>query len=107
MIQIFCRNTGRYVEVPGGATLAEIAKMPETDLGFEPICALSNNKTEHLGFQVFTPKQIEFLTSDSKVGREVYVRSLCMIAYRALHTIDPGLEIRIEHSIARGCSAEF
>ncbi len=102
MIQIFCRNTGRYVEVPGGATLAEIAKMPETDLGFEPICALSNNKTEHLGFQVFTPKQIEFLTSDSKVGREVYVRSLCMIAYRALHTIDPGLEIRIEHSIARG-----
>lgn len=102
MIQIYCRNTGQYVDIEGGLTLAEIARLPEIDLGFDPICALSNNKTEHLGFQVYSPKQIEFLSADSAVGRDVYVRSLCMIAYRALHDIDPTYVIRIEHSIARG-----
>lgn len=101
-IQIFCRNISRYVDVEGGATLAEIAKMPEVNLGFRPICALANNKTEHLGFQVFAPKEIEFLDSRSSMGRDVYVRSLCMIIYRALHDIDPSLTIRIEHSIAKG-----
>ena len=101
-IQIYCRNIGRYVDVEGGTTLAEIASMPEINLGFSPICALANNKTEHLGFQVFMPKEIEFLDARSATGREVYVRSLCMMVYRALHEIDPSLTIRIEHSIARG-----
>lgn len=101
-IQIFCRNIGRYIDVEGGTTLSDIARLPELDLGFEPICALVNNKTEHLGFSIFAPKEVEFLDSRSHVGREVYVRSLCMMAYRALHSLDPSLIIRIEHSIARG-----
>lgn len=101
-IEIYCRNARRYVEVEGGATLAEIARMPGLNLGFRPICALVNNKTEHLGFQVFMPKEIEFLDPQSPIGREVYVRSLCMMACRALREIDPSLTIRIEHSIARG-----
>lgn len=101
-IQIYCRNSGRYIDVEGGSTLEEISRMPETGLNFRPICALTNNKTEHLGFQVFMPKEVEFLGANNKVGRDVYVRSLCMITYRALHSIDPQLVIRIEHSIARG-----
>lgn len=101
-IQIYCRNSGRYIDVEGGSTLEEISRMPEAGLNFRPICALTNNKTEHLGFQVFMPKEVEFLGANDKVGRDVYVRSLCMITYRALHNIDPQLVIRIEHSIARG-----
>lgn len=101
-IQIYCRNIGRYIDVEGGSTLEDIAARPEVKLDFAPICALVNNKTEHLGFQVFMPKEIEFLSAQSKPGRDVYVRSLCMVAYSALHEIDPQLVIRIEHSIARG-----
>lgn len=102
LIQIYCRNAGRYIDVEGGTTLGEIARMPEAALDFSPICALVNNKSEYLGFQVFAPKEIEFLDISSQTGRDVYVRSLCMIAYCALRRIDPSLVIRIEHSISRG-----
>lgn len=101
-IEIYCRNTGRYISVEGGSTLAEIAAGLCAGTGLRPICALVNNKAEHLGFQVFTPKQVEFLDRTSHVGRDVYTRSLCMILYRALHTLDPRLTVRIEHSISRG-----
>ncbi len=106
-IQIYCRNTERYIDIEGGMTLAEIAAMPEVGLDFKPICALANYKTEHLGFPVFTPKEIEFLDSRSATGREVYVRSLCMIVYRALHEVNPTLTIRNEHSMARGLFCRF
>ncbi len=78
-IQIYCRNIGRYIDTEGGDTLADIAAALSPGLGFSPICALVNNKTEHLGFQVFAPKEVEFLDARLPVGREVYVRSLCMI----------------------------
>jgi len=101
-IQIYCINTKRYVDIEGGMTLAEIAAKPEIGLDFKPICALANYKTEHLGFPVFMPKEIEFLDSCSATGREVYMRSLCMIVYRALNEVNPTLTIRIEHSMAKG-----
>lgn len=101
-IQIYCRNIGRYIDTEGGDTLADIAAALSPGLGFSPICALVNNKTEHLGFQVFAPKEVEFLDARLPVGREVYVRSLCMILCRALRHTDASLTIRIEHSIARG-----
>lgn len=102
LIQVFCRNTKQSIEVEGGTTLSEIASRPEGNPGFNPICALVNNKSEYLGFEIFSPKEIEFLDSRSSVGRDVYVRSLCMIAYRALHELDPSLVIRFEHSISKG-----
>lgn len=101
-IQIFCRNSGSYINVEGGTSLAEIAHMPAAALDFDPICALVNNKTEHLGFNIFAPKQIEFLRPDSKIGREVYTRSLCMMLYYAVHSADPDLVLRIEHSVSNG-----
>ena len=101
-IQVFCRNTGCYLDVEGGTTLASIASMLGDVLGFVPICALANNKAEHLGFRIFSPKEIEFLDSGSAIGREVYTRSLCMMLYKALHNIDPNLVIRIEHSVSKG-----
>lgn len=101
-MKIFCKNINRYIEVPGGASLLQIASLPEVSLGFRPICALVNNKTEHLGFQIFAPKHVEFLRADSHVGREVYTRSLCMMTYRALHNIDETLVVRMCHSISNG-----
>lgn len=101
-IQIFCRNAGKYIDVPGGTTLVDVAAMPESNLDFKPICALVNNKTEHLGFRIFAPKQVEFLRPDSPIGKEVYTRSLCMMLYYAVHAVDPDIVLRIEHSISNG-----
>lgn len=102
IIRIYCRNTGTYLDVEGGSTLGEALKASGIELGFSPICALVNNKTEHMGYPVFAPKEVEWLPACSAVGREVYTRSLCMMAYRALTALDRTLSLRIEHSVSRG-----
>ena len=72
------------------------------ELKFFPICARVNNKTEDLCFPLFSPKQVEFLSADSPTGRRVYVRSLCMMLYKAVQEVMPGVVLRIEHSMSRG-----
>jgi uridine kinase len=102
MIRVYCVNLQRYVEVEGGTTLLQIVRSLGTDLGFEPICARVNNKTEDLQYPVFGPKDVEFLTADSDSGYRVYVRSLCMMLYKAIYRLYPGARLRLEHSISQG-----
>ena len=80
----------------------QLAVRLASDLPFTPICARVNNKTQNLAFPIYQPKQVEFLSADSPAGRRVVVRSLCMLLYRALYSIDPTLRLRIEHSISKG-----
>ncbi len=102
MIQIFCVNTGEYIHVEGGLQLMQLAVRLGDALPFTPICAHVNNKAENLSYSLYAPKRVEFLAADSAVGRRVYVRSLCMMLYRALCSVMPGMRLRIEHSIAAG-----
>lgn len=102
MIRIYCVNTGRSLDVEGGATLADIARRLEGELSFAPICAHVNNKTEHLSFCIYAPKRVEFIEASSPVGNRVYVRSLCMLLYRSLYALLPSARLRIEHSVAGG-----
>ena len=70
-IVIYCVNLRRHIEVDGGASLYEIAGRIKEELGFEPIAARVNNKSEYLGYAVYSPKQIEFVGIDSALGRRV------------------------------------
>ena len=101
-IKIFCTNTGEYLDVAGGSTLAQIATAIEPGLGFKPICARVNNKTEGMGFAVYMPKTIEFQDRTTGSGPRVYARSLCMLLYSALQDVLPDTRLRIEHSISHG-----
>lgn len=101
-IKVYCKNLDRYIEVEGGSTLLELASSLRDELTFRPICALVNNKTEDLCFPVFAPKQVEFLDCFSRPGRNVYIRSLCMLLYKAVNEIMPHLRLRIELSISLG-----
>lgn len=102
-IKIFCKNIGEYISIKGGETLQELANIIAPRLGnLQPICAAVNNKTEPLQYQVFGPKQVEFLDRYSSSGQRVYIRSLCMMLYCAVKKELPGLRLRIEHSIAGG-----
>ncbi len=102
-LSVYCRNVGRYLEIEGGSTLLEIYQRHlRGELGFEPICALVNNKTEGLRFAVFQPKEVEFMPASSPSGQRAYIRSLCMMLYRAVATCFPGTRLRIEHSVSRG-----
>ena len=102
VIKIFIKNIDRYIEVDGGTSLLEVAGMLGDELTLRPICALVNNKTEHLGFSLFAPKMVEFLDCTSAPAQHVYIRSLCMVLYRAVTLVDPTLTLRIEHSVSSG-----
>lgn len=99
-IKIYCENVKSYIDVDGGTSLSEIAA--RLDLGFTPVCARVNNKTEGLHYCVYQPKTVEFLDENSPSGSRAYVRALCMMLYRAVSRVLPGAELHIQHSISRG-----
>lgn len=101
-LKIFCKNLEEYIPFTGGETLAEIYTRIGDRIGITPICARVNNKTEDMQYPVFAPKQVEFLSSRSASGERVYIRSLCMMLYKAVTDCYPGVRLRIEHSISRG-----
>ncbi|MDE7381555.1 MAG: nucleoside kinase [Muribaculaceae bacterium] len=101
-IKIFCKNCNEYISVNGGDSLADLIDRLDCSFDFSPICALVNNKIEPLSFQIFGPKQIEFIRPDSVIGKRVYIRSLCMMLYRALVSLFPDYSLRIEHSVSKG-----
>lgn len=101
-IRIYCLNLKTHIEVDGGASLEEIAYTLRKKLDFTPICARVNNKSEDLSYAVYSPKQIEFISLASPLGRRVYTRSLCMMLYRAASLEIEGCTLKIEHSISGG-----
>ncbi len=101
-LKIYCKNTEEYIPVEGGETLSDIYTRIADQIDIKPICARVNNKTEDLQYPVFAPKQVEFLPATSASGMRVYVRSLCMMLYKAVNNLFPGSTLRIEHSISHG-----
>ncbi len=102
MLSIYCTNLEKYLEVEGGATLAAVAAAHAAELGFDPICARVNNKTEGMDYVLYQPKMVEFNRRYEASGPRVYTRSLCMMLYRAVTDVFPGETLRIEHSVSRG-----
>lgn len=101
-LKIYCVNLERYIPFEGGEALTGIVERIAPELGFEPICARVNNKTEGLAYRLFRPKMVEFLPYASDSGKRVYTRSLCMMLYKAVADTLPGVRLKIEHSVSRG-----
>lgn len=101
-LKVYCKNIEEYIPFKGGDTLMDIYNTIADRIPERPICAHVNNKTEDLQFPLFAPKQVEFLTRQSPSGHRVYVRSLCMMLYKSVVDLFPGVRLIIEHSISRG-----
>lgn len=101
-MKIFCLNTNKYVAIKGGDSLNDIYSGIKEELDFTPICAKVNNKTESLGYPVFGPKMVEFLPVTAPSAMRVYIRSLCILLYRAATECFPDSRLVIEHSISKG-----
>ncbi len=101
-LSIYVKNLSEYIEIPRGETLGEIGRRLAGRLGFEPVCALVNNKNEDLWFELYHPKQVEFQPLTTASATRVYTRSLCMLLYRAVTRCYPGARLRIEHTISGG-----
>lgn len=101
-IQIFCENTGKYMDVKGGETLLDVYNRIKDEVSVKPICAHVNHKTEGLNYPLFMPKMVNFIDEGNPSGQRMYVRSLCMVLAKAVHDLYPAASLCIEHSIAGG-----
>lgn len=101
-VQVYIKNLDMSVEVEGGIDLEEISEQLKDKLGFKPLLAQVNNKNEGLYYQVYRPKNIEFLEINTTAGRRVYMHSLCMMLYYAITKAFSGATMRVEHSISNG-----
>lgn len=101
-LKVFVKNINRYVPIHGGETLTDIYRSLEGEISFNPICARVNNKTEDMQFPVFAPKQVEFLPAENQAAYRVYIRSLCMMLYRAVTELYPQARLKICHSVSNG-----
>ena len=106
-LNIYCKNTGEYLPVKGGETLLEIYERIKDRISITPICAHVNNKTEDLHFPVYKPNMVEFLDLSSPSGSRVYIRSLCMVLYKAMLEVCPAMRLRMRHSISNGYYAQI
>lgn len=107
-LQIYCINTHEYIDVTGGESVQEVFESLKHRLGFDQcICARVNNRTEDLRFPIYANKQVEFLPMSSASSQRVYVRSLCMILYKAIADLYPGKRLIVEHSISGGYYCKF
>lgn len=101
-IEIYCSNVKEYFKMEGGSTPGDLAALLAGRIAFRPICALVNNKTENLDFPIYSPKHVELLDYLSRAGLDVYIRSLCMMTYKAVSMCFPGMRLCIELSICGG-----
>ena len=101
-IKIYCLNTGEFIDAEGGEDLLGVAARLRDKLGFDPLCARVNNKTEGLHYRLYAPKDVEFMSPVDDNATRAYVRSLCMILYKAVTDLYPGARLRVEHSVSRG-----
>lgn len=101
-LKIYCKNLEEYIDFTGGETLLDIASRLRDRLDFTPVCARVNYKTEDLRFPLYTPKHVEFLPVTTPSGSRTYVRSLCMLLYKAVCICYRDATLRIEHSISHG-----
>lgn len=101
-IQIFCKNTNEYIDVDGGDTLQDVYDTISSRLDIKPICARVNNVTQDMHFAIYRPKLVEYLSASTATGRRVYIRSLCMMLYKAITDLYPGKRLLIDHSVSNG-----
>ncbi len=106
-LNIYCKNIDEYLPVRGGETLLEIYDRIKDRIDVTPICAHVNNKTEDLHFPVYKPNMVEFLDLSSPSGSRVYVRSLCMVLYKAMLDVCPTMRLRMRHSVSNGYYAQI
>ena len=101
-MRIYCVNLQEYVPFTGGETLASVAARLADRLEIVPVCARVNNKDEGLSFPLYAPKQVEFLSLSTPTGQRSYIRTLCLVLYRALVTVAPGARLEMRNAVSGG-----
>ena len=109
MIQILCRNDGRYYDVAEGSSLKELADAvctetldPRSGKRYPVLAALVDHKLKSLDFTVFYPHEVLFIGFNHPDGRRTYMRSLAFVLQRAVRSLMPEKILKINHSLPSG-----
>ena len=102
LITIYCKNTKQYHEIPQGISLKELYRKLAIEMPNPVIAAQVNYKVQSLNFQVYKPKDIEFIDATSESGRRCYIRTLSMVMACAVRELWPNCDLRLEHPISKG-----
>ncbi len=102
LVDVFCKNTGKHLAVPGGTTLLEAYALVAGEVPVKPICAIVNNEVCSLHSPIFSPQMVEFVDCTTRHGERVYMLSLCMMMYKAVHDVLPGARVRMEYGVSNG-----
>lgn len=101
-IRVFCKNTGEYELFPMGTNLRDVYEQMAAAVVPNAIAASVNNKTVSLNYELYNPKQIEFINTNSSSGMRAYVRTLTFLLSAAVSELFPGSIFRLEHSVSKG-----
>lgn len=109
MIEIICLNgeTPQRQMFPLGVSLAQIAREMNIKLKSPILGALVNNKVKELKYQIYKPKQIEFVDFSYNSGYQMYLRSLSFILFHAVKKLYPNASLTVQHSISGGKYCEI
>ena len=102
MIQIYCRNNNKVIEVPIGAALEEAYKESGLQMTHGPINAHVNNKVEGMHFRLYKQKEVEFLDITSPSGMRAYTRSLFFVLCKAVHDLYEKCKVAIDIPVSNG-----
>jgi uridine kinase len=90
-----------------GSTAYDIYNQMAKDKIPVPVAARVNNKTVSLSYEIYNPKQIEFIDIYSSSGMRAYVRTLTFLLASAIEELYPGCEFRLEHPVSKGYFCEL
>ena len=100
-VRIQIANIDKELFLPNGVTLKEVSEQIESELGFVPIAAKVNNRMESLSMELYHPKRVEFVRSDSYDGRQVFIPTMVFVISAAFEELFPNGTFKVEH-IASG-----
>ncbi len=86
-------------------TLLELAKQEQVNYQEDIILAKVNGKLKELNSSEITDQDVEFITTGSKIGNDVYKRSVTLLMLYAVYQVaekDSIKKIKVQYSISKG-----
>ena len=90
-----------------GTSVKDIYEQMAADIIPHAIAASVNNKTVGLNYEIYNPKQIDFIDINSSSGMRAYVRTLTFLLSAAVAELYPEGVFRLEHSVSKGYFCEL
>lgn len=106
-VKVLCVNTGKYDLFPMGTNITEVYHKMCEDVLPEAIAARVNNRTVSMNYEIYNPRQVEFISFHDSSGMRAYVRTLTFILSSAIDELFPNSHFRLEHPVSKGYYCEL